>query len=68
MTWAARIAWRAGLADDEGDPIRPEKHRDLLQKLANDVRSRLHEWLFAEGETRWKKSSAGTHQTGTMLR
>ena len=26
-----------------------EKHRDLLQKLANDVRSRLNDWLFAEG-------------------
>ncbi|TKB66528.1 MAG: competence/damage-inducible protein A [Nitrospira sp.] len=27
----------------------PEKNRDLLQKLADDVRSRLGDWLFAEG-------------------
>ncbi len=26
-----------------------EKNRDLLQKLANDLRSRLSDWLFAEG-------------------
>ncbi|MBI3808414.1 MAG: competence/damage-inducible protein A [Nitrospirae bacterium] len=27
----------------------PEKNRDLLQKLASSVRSRLSDWLFAEG-------------------
>lgn len=27
----------------------PEKNRNLLQKLADDVRSRLGDWLFAEG-------------------
>jgi nicotinamide-nucleotide amidase len=33
----------------KGSPSAPEKNRDLLQKLANDVRSRLSDWLFAEG-------------------
>jgi nicotinamide-nucleotide amidase len=33
----------------KGNPSAPEKNRDLLQKLANDVRSRLSNWLFAEG-------------------
>jgi nicotinamide-nucleotide amidase len=33
----------------KGNQSATEKHRDLLQKLANDVRSRLREWLFAEG-------------------
>lgn len=33
----------------KGNQTASEKHRDLLQKLANDVRSRLSEWLFAEG-------------------
>jgi nicotinamide-nucleotide amidase len=33
----------------KGNPSATEKNRDLLQKLANDVRSRLSEWLFAEG-------------------
>jgi len=33
----------------KGKPSAPEKNRDLLQKLANDVRSRLSEWLFTEG-------------------
>ena len=33
----------------KGNQSTHEKHRDLLQKLANDVRSRLSEWLFAEG-------------------
>ena len=33
----------------KGSRTAPEKNRDLLQKLANDVRSRLSEWLFAEG-------------------
>jgi nicotinamide-nucleotide amidase len=33
----------------KGSQSAPEKNRDLLQKLANDVRSRLSEWLFAEG-------------------
>jgi len=32
-----------------GNQSVPEKNRDLLQKLANDVRSRLSDWLFAEG-------------------
>jgi nicotinamide-nucleotide amidase len=32
-----------------GNRSAPEKNRDLLQKLANDVRSRLSKWLFAEG-------------------
>ncbi len=27
----------------------PEKNCDVMQKLANDVRSRLGDWLFAEG-------------------
>jgi nicotinamide-nucleotide amidase len=33
----------------KGNQSDPEKNRDLLQKLANDVRSRLSDWLFAEG-------------------
>jgi len=33
----------------KGNQSATEKNRDLLQKLANDVRSRLSEWLFAEG-------------------
>jgi nicotinamide-nucleotide amidase len=33
----------------KGTQSAPEKHRDLLQKLANDIRSRLREWVFAEG-------------------
>lgn len=33
----------------KGTQSAPEKNRDLLQKLANDVRSRLSDWLFAEG-------------------
>jgi nicotinamide-nucleotide amidase len=33
----------------KGNQSVPEKNRDLLQKLANDVRSRLSDWLFAEG-------------------
>ena len=33
----------------KGTQSAPEKHRDLQQKLANDIRSRLREWLFAEG-------------------
>jgi len=33
----------------KGNQSASEKHRALLQKLANDVRSRLREWLFAEG-------------------
>jgi len=32
-----------------GNQSAPERNRDLLQKLANDVRSRLGDWLFAEG-------------------
>ena len=32
-----------------GSQSAPEKTRDLLQKLANEVRSRLSNWLFAEG-------------------
>jgi len=33
----------------KGNQSAQEKHRDLPQKLANDVRSRLSDWLFAEG-------------------
>ena len=33
----------------KGNQSVPERNRDLLQKLANDVRSRLSDWLFAEG-------------------
>jgi nicotinamide-nucleotide amidase len=33
----------------KGNQSAPEKNRDLLLKLANDVRSRLSDWLFAEG-------------------
>ena len=33
----------------KGNPSATGKNRDLQQKLANDVRSRLSEWLFAEG-------------------
>src|SRR5262245_36377559 len=33
----------------KGSQPATEKHRDLLQQLANDVRSRLSDWLFAEG-------------------
>ena len=33
----------------KGNQSAPGKNRDLLHKLANDVRSRLSKWLFAEG-------------------
>ena len=33
----------------KGTPSAQGKHHDLLQKLAEGVRSRLSEWLFAEG-------------------
>ncbi len=33
----------------KGNQSAQEQNRDLLQKLANDVRSRLSDWLFAEG-------------------
>jgi nicotinamide-nucleotide amidase len=33
----------------KGNQSASEKNRDLLQKLAQDVRSRLGNWLFAEG-------------------
>ena len=33
----------------KGNQAAMEKHRDLPQQLASDVRSRLGEWLFAEG-------------------
>jgi len=33
----------------KGNRSAPEKDRDLLQNLANGVRSRLSDWLFAEG-------------------
>jgi nicotinamide-nucleotide amidase len=33
----------------KGNRSVPEKNRDLLQRLANGVRSRLNDWLFAEG-------------------
>jgi nicotinamide-nucleotide amidase len=32
-----------------GNQFAPEKSRDLLEKLTNEIRSRLGEWLFAEG-------------------
>ncbi len=34
----------------KGNQFVPEKNCDVLQKLANDVRSRLSDWLFAEGQ------------------
>jgi nicotinamide-nucleotide amidase len=34
----------------KGSQSVPEKNRDLLQRLANDVRSRLSDWLYAEGQ------------------
>ena len=33
----------------KGNQSAPEKNRDLLEKLSNDVRARLSDWLFAEG-------------------
>jgi nicotinamide-nucleotide amidase len=33
----------------KGNQSAPEKNRDLIEKLARDVRSRLRDWLFAEG-------------------
>jgi nicotinamide-nucleotide amidase len=33
----------------KGNQSDPEKNRDLLKKLAHDVRLRLGDWLFAEG-------------------
>ncbi|MDN5941977.1 MAG: competence/damage-inducible protein A, partial [Nitrospira sp.] len=33
----------------KGNQSAAEKNRDLLQKLAQEVRSRLSDWLFAEG-------------------
>jgi nicotinamide-nucleotide amidase len=33
----------------KGNQSVPEKNRDLLQKLTNDIRSRLNECLFSEG-------------------
>jgi nicotinamide-nucleotide amidase len=33
----------------KGNQSATEKNRDLLQRLASDVRSRLGDWLFAEG-------------------
>ena len=33
----------------KGNQSASEKNRDLLQKLVHDVRSRLSDWLFAEG-------------------
>ena len=33
----------------KGSQSVPEQNRDLLQKLANDIRFRLSDWLFAEG-------------------
>jgi nicotinamide-nucleotide amidase len=33
----------------KGNQSASEKNRDLLQKLVHDVRSRLRDWLFAEG-------------------
>ena len=34
----------------KGNQSAPEKNRDLLQKLAGDLRVRLSDWLFAEGQ------------------
>ena len=34
----------------KGNQSVPEKNCDVLQKLAKDVRSRLSDWLFAEGQ------------------
>lgn len=34
----------------KGNQSVPEKNCDVMQKLANDVRSRLGDWLFAEGQ------------------
>jgi len=39
----------------KGNRSAPEKNRDLLQKLAIDVRSRLNDWLFAEGRDRMEE-------------
>jgi nicotinamide-nucleotide amidase len=33
----------------KGNQSATKKHQDLLQQLANDVRARLSNWLFAEG-------------------
>ena len=33
----------------KGNQSTPEKNRDLLEELTNDVRSRLSDWPFAEG-------------------
>jgi nicotinamide-nucleotide amidase len=33
----------------KGNQVASGKNRDLLQKLADDLRARLSEWLFAEG-------------------
>jgi len=33
----------------KGTPAAPKTYQALLRRLANDVRSRLSEWLFAEG-------------------
>lgn len=32
-----------------GNQFAPEKSRDLMEKLTNEIRSRLDDWLFAEG-------------------
>ena len=39
----------------KGSESSTEKHRDLPQQLASDVRSRLSEWLFAEGDDTMEK-------------
>lgn len=38
-----------------GSQSATEKHRELLQQLARDVRARLGEWLFAEGDDTMEK-------------
>ena len=38
-----------------GSQSATEKHRELLQQLSSDVRSRLGEWLFAEGDDTMEK-------------
>jgi nicotinamide-nucleotide amidase len=52
----------------KGNQSIPEKNRDLLQKLANGVRSRLSDWLFAEGqETMEEVIGRGLTKRGLIL-
>jgi competence/damage-inducible protein CinA-like protein len=45
---ASPMGVQVSLTTKESQSV-PEQSRDLLQKLTNDVRSRLSDWLFAEG-------------------